>query len=192
MGRQSFGPFVQTGFPIEQQSLFDQLRAFQTRGALESLLASPNDRFGPLLKVLEPETLWTQLTVLVSRLVTADMTSIATVIAWTIAALVVWSATRLLRTFFDTLLQRVSWFALYVFAQSVGTMAGASILFLLFITWGPLSHAAGRPAQSVLLLAAVVGGILSTAAAVIISATERPERVEEAGPALAARRVPVR
>jgi hypothetical protein len=193
MGRQSFGPFVQTGFTLEQQSLFDPVRAAETKAALSSLIAQPSDRFGPLLTLLDPATLWTQLAGLVSRLVGADVTAIATVLAWTASALVVWSVTRVLRTFFDTLLRRTErWFSLYVFAQTAGSIAGASILFMLFITWGPLSKAPARPAESVLLLAAFVGAVLATAAGVVIGATQRREPEEEAGVSVAARRVPVR
>jgi hypothetical protein len=106
---------------------------------------------------------------------------------------VVWSVTRVLRTFFDTLLRRPNrWFALYVFAQAVGVAAGASILFMLFITWGPLSNAPARPAQSVLLLAAFVGAVMATAAGVVLSATEPQEKPEESAPSVSARRLPVR
>ncbi len=193
MGRQTFGPFVETGFQLEQQSLFDPVRASDTQQALLNVLLASTDRFGPLLKVFDPGTMFSQLAGLVSRIVGADVTAIATVLAWTIAALVVWSVTRVLRTFFDTLLRRPSrWFALYVFAQAVGTVAGASILFMLFITWGPLANAPARPAQSVLLLAAFVGAVIATAASVVISATEPQEQLEEAAPSVAARRLPVR
>jgi Protein kinase domain len=193
MGRQTFGPFVQTGTILEQQSLFDPLRAVQMRAALEALIASPSDRLGPLLVLLDPEVLIAQVAGIISRLVGADVTAIATVLAWSMAALVVWSVTRVLRTFFDTLLRRPTrWFSLYVFAQAVGAAAGASILFMLFITWGPLANASSRPAQSVLLLAAFVGAVVATAAGVIISATQQQEKFEDAAPALAARRSPVR
>jgi tRNA A-37 threonylcarbamoyl transferase component Bud32 len=193
MGRQTFGPFVETGFQLEQQSLFDPVRAAETQQALLNVMLSSSDRFGPLGKALDPATMFSQLAGLVSRIVGADVTAIATVLAWTIAALVVWSVTRVLRTFFDTLLRRPSrWFALYVFAQAVGTIAGASILFMLFITWGPLANAPARPAQSVLLLAALVGAVIATAASVVISATEPQEKIEEHAPTVAARRLPVR
>jgi len=193
MGRQTLGPFVDTGFQLEQQSLLDPARAVDTQGALINLLVSSSDRFGPLGKTLDPATLWSQLSGLVSRIVGADVASIATVLAWTISALVVWSVTRVLRTFFDTLLRRPNrWFSLYVFAQMIGSLAGAILLFMLFITWGPLANAPGHPSQSVLLLAAFVGAILSTAAGVVISATQRQEKIEEAGPSVAARRLPVR
>lgn len=193
MGKQTFGPFVETGVILEQQSLFDPVRAAQTTSAFQSVLLQPSDRLGPLGTILDPATLWSQLAGLVSRLVGADVTAIASVLAWTAAALVVWSVTRVLRTFFDTLLRRPTrWFALYVFAQAAGSIAGASILFMLFITWGPLVDAAARPAQNVLLIAAFVGAVISTAAGVVISATQRQERVEEAAPPVAARRLPVR
>jgi tRNA A-37 threonylcarbamoyl transferase component Bud32 len=193
MGKQAFGPFVQTGFTLEQTTLFDPVRAADTKAALITMIASPSDRVGPLATVLDPTTLWTQLSGLLSRLVSADVSAIATVIAWTVAALVVWSVTRVLRTFFDTLLRRPTrWFALYVFAQAAGAIAGASILFMLFITWAPLASASGRPSENVLLLAAFVGAVVATAAAVVISATQRQEPVEEAAPSVSARRVPVR
>jgi hypothetical protein len=193
MGHQTFGPFVETGFRLEQQSLFDPVRAAETRQAFLNVLLASTDRFGPLQKAFDPAVMWSQLVGLVSRIVGADVTAIATVLAWTIAALVVWSVTRVMRTFFDTLLRRPNrWFALYVIAQAVGTVAGASILFMLFITWGPLANAPARPAQSVLLLAAFVGAVLATAASVVISATEPQEQIEELSPTVAARRLPVR
>jgi hypothetical protein len=193
MGRQYFGPFAATGFQLEQPSLLDPVRAAETQAALVNALVGGSDRFGPLGKVLDPATLWAQLAGLVSRIVGADVTAIATVLSWTIAALVVWSVTRVLRTFFDTLLRQPSrWFALYVFAQAMGSLSGATILFMLFITWGPLANAPGRPAQGVLLVAAFVGAVLATAASVVISATQRPETVEEPSPTVAARRLPVR
>jgi tRNA A-37 threonylcarbamoyl transferase component Bud32 len=193
MGRQTFGPFVETGFVLEQQTLFDPVRAAETKSALLQIVVGSADRFGPLLALLAPDVLWNQLAALVSRIVGADVTAIATVLAWTITALVVWSVTRVLRTFFDTLLRRPNrWFALYVFAQAVGIASGASILFMLFITWGPLAKAPGRPAESVLLVAAFVGAVLATAASVVISATQRQDKLEEHGPTVAGRRVPVR
>lgn len=193
LGKQSLGPFVETGFSLEQGTLLDTARAVDTRGALESILVRSNDRFGPLGALMDPGVVWSQATGFVSRLASADVTAIATIIAWTIAALVVWSLTRVLRTFFDSALQRSGrWFAVYVFAQALGAMAGASILFMLFITWSPLATAAGRPAQSVLLLAALVGACLATAAGVVVAATQRPEPVEDVAPPVAARRLPVR
>ncbi|HEY6957752.1 MAG TPA: protein kinase [Candidatus Limnocylindria bacterium] len=193
MGKLSFGPFMQTGFTLEQISLFDPVRAADTKAAFVAMLASPSDRFGPLATVMDPNTLIAQVAALVSRIASADVPALASVIGWTIAALVVWSVTRVLRTFFDTLLRRSGrWFALYVFAQSVGTVAGASILFMLFITWGPLASSPGRPAEGVLLAAAFVGAVLSTAAGVVIAATQPQETAEEAAPSVSARRVPVR
>lgn len=193
MGRQNLGPFVETGFVLEQQSLFDPARAIQTQAAFTNLLVSATDRVGPLFALLDPATLWSQLAGLVSRVVGADVTAIATVLAWTVAALVVWSVTRVLRTFFDTLLRRSGrWFSVYVFAQAVGVAAGALILFMLFITWGPLSKAPAPPAESVLLISAFVGAILSAAASIVISATEQPEPEEQHELAIAGRRAPVR
>ena len=193
MGKLSFGPFMQTGFTLEQIPLFDPVRAAETKAAFVTMLASPADRVGPLATVMDPNTLIAQVAALISRIASADVAAIASVIGWTIAALVVWSATRVLRTFFDTLLRSSDrWFALYVFAQSMGTIAGASILFMLFITWSPLSNAPGRPAEGVLLASAFVGAVLATAAGVVIAATQPQEVVEEAAPSVAARRLPVR
>ena len=195
MGRQTLGPYVETGFVLEQQSLFDLGHAQATKAAFTNMLLAPNDRFGPLMALLDPTALWNQLASLVSRLVGADVTAIAMVIAWTIAALTVWAVTRALRSFFDTLLSRPNrWFALYVFAQAVGTTSGALLLFMIFISWGPLANAPGRQAGSVLLLSAFVGLILATAASVVISATQPRERVpdEFEGVSVAARRSPVR
>jgi hypothetical protein len=189
-GEQSFGPFVQTGFTLRQETLFGTQRAIETKSALIGFMQGRGSSLG---EVMMPETLFSQLAAFVSRLVGADVTALATVIAWTVAALTVWSVTRMLRTFFDTLLRRPKrWFSLYVFAQSAGIVAGAVILFLLFITWGPLENAAGRPADSVLFVAALVGAAFATATGVIIGATQRPEPEEEPAPAVAARRLPVR
>jgi len=189
-GEQSLGPFVQTGFTLRQETLFSTLRAVDTKSALIGVLQGRGSSFGD---VMNPETLISQMAALVSRLVGADVAALATVIAWTIAGLTVWSVTRMLRTFFDTLLRRPKrWFSLYVAAQFVGVMSGAAILYLLFITWGPLDNAAGRPADTVLLVAAMVGVAFATAFGVIIGATQRPEPEEEAAPSVAARRLPVR
>lgn len=189
-GEQSFGPFVQTGFALKQETLFSPLRAIETKSALIGLLQG---RGSSLADVMNPETLIAQLSALVSRLVSADVAAVATVIAWTIAALTVWSVTRLLRTFFDTLLRRPKrWFSLYVFAHAVGVVSGATILFLLFMTWSPLENAAGRPAENVLLASAFVGVAFAVACGVVIGATQRPEAEDEPAPSVAARRLPVR
>jgi tRNA A-37 threonylcarbamoyl transferase component Bud32 len=189
-GQQSFGPFVQTGFTVKQETLFSPLRAIETKSALIGLLQG---RGSSLAEIMNPETLFAQLAALVSRLVSADVAALATVIAWTIAALTVWSVTRLLRTFFDTLLRRPKrWFSLYVFAHAVGVVSGATILFLLFVTWGPLENAAGRPAENVLLVSAFVGVAFAVACGVVIGATQRPEPEDEPAPSVAARRLPVR
>jgi hypothetical protein len=193
-GEQTLGPYVATGFVLEQPSLFDAARAVETKAALLNVLLGSSDRFGALGEVLNPETLWNQLAALVSRVVGADVASIATVLAWTIASVTVWSVTRLLRTFFDTLLNRPNrWFALYVFAQAAGVTAGATILFMLFVTWGPLAKAAGRPAEGALLVSAFVGVVLATAAGVVISATQPKEEPDTSSDTpLAGRRIPVR
>ena len=112
---------------------------------------------------------------------------------WTIAALAVWTVTRLLRTFFDTLLRRPKrWFALYVFAVGAGVGAGALLMYLLAETWSPVAFSPERPSTGVLFLAAFVGAILSLAAGVVISATEQPPAEEQESIPLAARRLPVR
>lgn len=190
-GEQSFGPFVQTGFTLRQETLFSPLRAIETKSALIGLLQGRGSALG---EVMNPETLVSQMAGFVSRLVGADVAvSLATVIAWTVAALTVWSVTRMLRSFFDTLLRRPKrWFSLYVAAQLVGVMSGAIILYLLFVTWGTLDHSAGRPADGVLFAAAFVGVAIATACGVIIGATQRPETEDEPAPSVAARRLPVR
>jgi len=189
-GEQSVGPFVQTGFTLRQETLFNPFRAIDTKSALIGLLQGRGSSLG---EVMMPETLIAQMVAFVSRIVSADVAALATVIAWTIAALAVWSVTRMLRTFFDTLLRRPQrWFSMYVAAQFAGVMAGAGILYLLFVTWGPLDHAAGRPPDSVLLVSAMVGVAFATACGVVIGATQRPEVEEEPAPSVAARRLPVR
>jgi tRNA A-37 threonylcarbamoyl transferase component Bud32 len=189
-GEQTIGPYVQTGFALKQETLFSTVRAIETKSALIGVLQG---RGGTLGVVMAPETLLAQVTAFISRLVGADVAAVATVIAWSIAALTVWSVTRLLRTFFDTLLRRPKrWFALYVFAQAIGVVAGATLLYLLFITWGPLDHAAGRPADGVLFVSALVGVAFATACGVVIGATQRPAPEDEPAPTVAARRLPVR
>jgi tRNA A-37 threonylcarbamoyl transferase component Bud32 len=189
-GEQSFGPFVQTGFALRQESLFNAIRAIETKSALIGVLQGRGSSLG---EVMSPEVLLAQVSALLSRLVGADVAAVATVIGWTVASLTVWSVTRLLRTFFDTLLRRPKrWFSLYVIMQAIGIVAGASILYLLFVTWGPLDHAAARPADSVLFVAAMVGVAFATATGVIIGATQRPAPEDEPAPTVAARRLPVR
>jgi len=189
-GEQTFGPFVQTGFSLKQETLFSPLRAVETKSALIGVLQG---RGNTLSDVMSPEVLFSQVAAFVSRLVSADVAAIATVIVWTIAALTVWSVTRMLRTFFDTLLRRPQrWFSLYVAAHAVGVLSGGIILFLLFITWGPLENAAGRPSENVLAAAAFVGVAFALAAGVVIGATQRPEVEDEPAPSVAARRLPVR
>ena len=158
------------------------------------MLQNPADRFGQLGTQLDPSVLWSQMSSLVSRLATATLeTWIATVLAWTIAALTVWTVTRLLRTFFDTLLRRPQrWFALYVMAAGAGVVAGAGILYMMSVTLSMLDNAPDRPANGVLLLSAVTGAILSLALGIIIGATEKPEPETQESISLSARRMPVR
>src|SRR5882762_5146831 len=189
-GEQSIGPYVQTGFALRQESLFNAVRAIETKSALIGVLQGRGSSFG---EVMSPEVLLAQISALLSRLVGADVAAVATVIGWTVASLTVWSVTRLLRTFFDTLLRRPKrWFSLYVIMQAAGILAGALILYMLFVTWGPLDHAAGRPADSVLFGSALVGVAFATATGVIIGATQRPDPEDEPAPTVAARRLPVR
>ena len=194
LGAQSLGAFAQTGLSLRQDSLFSPARAADTKAALLTVLQSPNDRFGPLITQLDLNELLKQMMNLVSRLASAaSETWIATVLMWTLAALTVWTVTRVLRTFFDTLLKRPKrWFALYVFAVGSGVVSGAIILFMLAESWSPVAAAPERPATGVLFIAAFVGACLALAAGVVISATEQPaEEVPESIP-LSARRLPVR
>src|SRR5437870_1144255 len=135
-----------------------------------------------------------QIAGLVSRLAPATLeTWIATVLAWTIAGLTVWTVTRILRTFFDTLLRRPKrWFALYVMAAGAGVVAGAGILYMLSVSLSMLDNAPDRPTNGVLLLSAITGAILSLALGIIIGATEKPEPEEQESIPLSARRLPVR
>ncbi|HUQ17689.1 MAG TPA: serine/threonine-protein kinase [Candidatus Saccharimonadales bacterium] len=193
-GRQALGTFTQTGLSLEPESLFDPARATDMKGALTHLLAgASNDRFGPLLGQLDPGRLGGQLGGVASRFSGADVTAFATIMAWVVAALVVWTTTRLLRSLFDTILRRPKrWFALYVFATTVGVLAGAAVLYMLFVTWMPLAASPGRPADGLLFVSALTGALLAIAMGVVVSATERPEKEEEPLPAMAGRHSPVR
>src|SRR5216110_2471698 len=194
MGIQSLGAYAQTGLSLRQESLFNPIRAAEVKSALLTMLQNPSDRFGPLGTQLDPSVLWSQMAGLVSRLATATLeTWIATVLAWTIAALTVWTVTRLLRTFFDTLLRRPQrWFALYVMAAGAGVVAGAGILYMMSVTLSMLDNAPDRPTNGVLLLSAITGAILSLALGIIIGATEKPEPEAQESIPLSARRLPVR
>jgi hypothetical protein len=194
MGVQSLGPYAQTGLSLRQESLFNPVRAAEVKSALLPMLQNSNDRFGQLGTQLDPAVLWSQMAGLVSRLATATLeTWIATVLAWTIAALTVWTVTRLLRTFFDTLLRRPKrWFALYVMAAGAGVVAGAGILYMQAVTLSMLDHAPDRPTNGVLLLSAITGAILSLALGIIIGATEKPAPEAQESISLSARRLPVR
>src|SRR5947209_4555816 len=163
MGVQSLGPYAQTGMSLRQESLFNPVRAAETKAALLTFVQNSNDRWGPIGTQLDPPVLWSQMTGLVSRLAGATLeTWIATVLAWTMAALTVWTVTRLLRTFFDTLLRRPKrWFALYVLAAGAGITGGAAILYMFAVTLSALDDAPGRPGNGVLFLAAITGAILA-------------------------------
>jgi tRNA A-37 threonylcarbamoyl transferase component Bud32 len=193
-GRQSLGAFVQSGLSLQQESLFSAARAADVRGALLNAVQGNNpDRFNALLNLLDPTTLWGQMTGIVSRVSSADVTWIGTIMAWVVASLVVWTVTRLLRSLFDSVLRRPKrWFALYVFATALGVAAGAAVLYMLFVTWAPLANSPGRPADGILFIAAFVGATLAVATSVVISATERPEAKDEPAPAMAGRHAVVR
>jgi tRNA A-37 threonylcarbamoyl transferase component Bud32 len=193
-GRQSLGAFVQSGLSLQQESLFSAARAADVKGALLNAVQGNNpDRFNALLNLLDPTTLWGQMTGIVSRVSSADVTWIGTIMAWVVASLVVWTVTRLLRSLFDSVLRRPKrWFALYVFATAFGVTAGAAVLYMLFVTWAPLANSPGRPADGILFVAAFVGATLAVATSVVISATERPEANDEPAPAMAGRHAAVR
>ena len=193
-GQQAFGAFVQSGLSLQQDTLFTSARAAESKAALLGAVQGNNpDRYGPLLELLDPSKLVGQMTGIISRISTADVTWIGTILAWVVASLVVWTVTRLLRSFFDTLLRRPKrWFALFVFAAALGITTGASVLYMLFVTWAPLAASAGRPADGILFVAAFVGATLAIAASVVIGATERSEPEEEPLPAMAGRHVAVR
>jgi tRNA A-37 threonylcarbamoyl transferase component Bud32 len=193
-GQQSLGAFVQTGLSLQQETLFSPVRATEAKSALLSALqGNTAERFTPLGALLDPTTILGQMTGIVSRVSGADVTWIGTIIAWVVAALVVWTATRLLRSFFDTVLRRPKrWFSLYVFATTLGIGAGAAVLYMLFVTWTPLALSPKRPADGILFVAAFVGAVLAIAMSVVISATERPEPEEEHAPSMAGTRALVR
>ncbi|MDE3113747.1 MAG: serine/threonine protein kinase [Chloroflexota bacterium] len=196
-GKASLGAFVQTGISLGPGSLFDPARAADTKEAFIYLVAPGvgNDRYAPLLQVFDPGTIAGQMRTLLSRVATADLAAIATILAWVVAALVVWTVTRLLRMLFDTLFRGRRWFVAYVFAAAVGVVGGASLLYMLFVTWGPLATSHDQPDPAVLLLSAAVGAVVALGLGVVVSATESPtaeeSAVEEPVP-VAARRIPVR
>jgi len=192
-GKQSLGAFVQTGMALEPSSLFDTARAVETKAALLYMVRpGVSDRSAPLLALFDPNTIAGQFGTFVSRISTADVAAVATVLSWVVAALVVWTVTRLLRSLFDTIFAMRRWFALYVFATAVGVASGAAILYMIFATWAPLSRSPGRPADAVLFLSAVVGAVLALALGVVISATETPATDDEPAEPIAVPRLPVR
>jgi hypothetical protein len=193
-GQQAFGAFVQSGLTLQQDTLFSPARASEAKAALLSAVQGNNpERLGPLFDLLDPSKVVGQMTGILSRIGTADVTWIGTIVAWVVASLVVWTVTRLLRSFFDTLLSRPKkWFALFVFAVALGITTGGSVLYMLFVTWAPLAASAGRPAEGLLFVSAFVGVTLAIATSVVIGSTERTEPDEEPLPAMAGRHVAVR
>lgn len=192
-GRQSLGPFVQTGLTLEQDSLFGVVQAVEAKSALLRIFSpSPGDGpFSALGELLKPERLISQMANLISRISAADVTALANVLAWIVAALVVWTVTRLLRSLFGAILRRRAWFTLYVFATALGVAGGAMLLYMLFVTVAPLARAPGRIADDVLFLSAVTGALLALAAGVVIGATE-PTHTPEAHSTSAAGGQPIR
>ena len=180
-GRQSLGPFVQTGLTLEQDSLFGVVQAVESKSALLRVVApSPGDGpFSAIGEIINPEKLVAQMANLISRISAADVTALANVLAWVLAALAVWTVTRLLRAFFDALLRRRAWFTLYVFATALGVASGAMLLYMLFVTVAPLAQAPARVADDVLFLAAMTGALLALAAGVVIGATEPAQPRDE-------------
>ena len=75
---------------------------------------------------------------------------------------------------------------------TIGVLAGAAVLYMLFVTWMPLASSPGRPTDGLLFVSALTGALLAIAMGVVISATERPEEQEEVLPAMAGRHSPVR
>jgi len=180
-GRQAFGAYVQTGISVESGSLFEPARAIQTKAALAELVrpGSP-DRFGLLLETFAPERLVDQLGTFVSRVVTADLAAIATILSWSGAALLAWAVMRLLRGLAETIFGTRPAFAPHVFATTAGVAAGAAFLYMLFVTWSPLANAPGRVADAVLFVSAALGAALALALAVVLAATRSGEADEEA------------
>ncbi len=195
-GKASLGAFIQTGISLDPGSLFDPARAIDTKAAFLYLVhpGAGNDRFAPLAQVFDPGTIAGQMRTLASRVATADLAAIATILSWVIAALVVWTVTRMLRGLFDTVFRGHRWFVAYVFAAAVGVAGGAALLYMLFVTWGPLTTSHDQPEEAVLLLSAVVGAIVALAVSVVVSATESPnaEESEDEPVPVAGRRIPVR
>jgi tRNA A-37 threonylcarbamoyl transferase component Bud32 len=193
-GQQSLGAFVQTGLSLQQETLFSPAHASVAKSAvLSAIQGNSADRFGPLLSLLDPSTIFGQMTGIVSRVSGADVTWIGTILAWVVASLVVWTMTRLLRSFFGAVLRRPKrWFALYVFAAAAGIVSGAAVLYMLFVSWAPLANSPARPADGILFIAAFVGTTLAIATGVVINATEVPEPDDEPLPAMAGRHAVVR
>jgi hypothetical protein len=193
-GQQALGAFVQSGLSLQQESLFSPARSAEVRAAvIHAVQASDDSRFAGIGALLDPIKVVGQITGLFSRVGSADVTWIGTIMAWVVAALVVWTVSRLLRSFFDTILRRPKrWFALYVFATTLGVVTGSAVLYMLFVTWAPLATSPGRPADGILFVAAFVGAILAIATSVVISATQQPEPDDEPAPAMAGRHMVVR
>lgn len=193
-GRQSLGPFAPTGLTLQQESLFGAIDAVESKSALLRVIDPlPGDGpFTALVAQLDPAKLMGEMGGLLSRIGAADITALAAILAWVVAALVVWTVTRVLRSSLDALLRRRAWFTLYVFATALGILGGAMVLYMLFVSVVPLARAPGRVADDILFLSAVTGALLALAAGVVISATEPSSPHEETGPALAGRRSAVR
>src|SRR5438552_10407361 len=91
-GQQALGAFVQTGLSLQQETLFSPVRATVTKSAiLSAVQGNSPDRSGPLLQLLDPTTIFGQMTGILSRVSGADVTWIGTILAWVVASLVVWT-----------------------------------------------------------------------------------------------------
>lgn len=84
----------------------------------------------------------------------------------------VWTVARVFRLAVDMLFRPRRWFSLYVLASVLGILAGALLLYAMFVTWDPLAEAPQRFADSVLFLSVLVGSVFAIAAAVIVGAAQ--------------------
>lgn len=175
-GLPTSGSFVVTGLLFRQPNLLDTPRAVAARQAFTDLVRSNGtlpERAAPLGQLFDPVVLLDQLVALVSRLAGAELTAtIGTIAAWVLTAAMVWTVARVFRLAVDTLFRPRRWFSLYVLASVLGILAGALLLYAMFVTWDPLAEAPERIADSVLFLSALMGAVVAMAAAVIIGAAQ--------------------
>ncbi len=175
-GVSTSGSFVVTGLQFNQPNLLETPRAIAARQAFADAFrpaaTSFQDRIAPLAQLFDPKTLAEQALAMVGRLAGAELTSFfGTIAAWVVAALMVWTVTRIFRIAIDTIFRPQRWFALYVLASVLGIFAGALLLYALFVTWAPLADAPQRVADGVLFVSAVFGAVFAVAATVVIGAS---------------------